>query len=64
MSEAARNLAHPDAARDIAAMAARLAGLEEEATAADLPGSNPDSNICRHFPVLSVNWYKFAGRLC
>jgi len=38
MSEAARNLAHPDAARDIAAMAARLAGLEEEATATDLPG--------------------------
>jgi UDP-N-acetylglucosamine--N-acetylmuramyl-(pentapeptide) pyrophosphoryl-undecaprenol N-acetylglucosamine transferase len=30
MSQAARKLAHPDAARDIAAMAARLAGVEEE----------------------------------
>ena len=29
MSEAARELAHPNAARDIAAMAARLAGIEE-----------------------------------
>jgi UDP-N-acetylglucosamine--N-acetylmuramyl-(pentapeptide) pyrophosphoryl-undecaprenol N-acetylglucosamine transferase len=29
MSEAARNLAHPNAARDIAAMAARVAGIEE-----------------------------------
>jgi UDP-N-acetylglucosamine--N-acetylmuramyl-(pentapeptide) pyrophosphoryl-undecaprenol N-acetylglucosamine transferase len=29
MSEAARGLAHPDAARDIAAMAARVAGFEE-----------------------------------
>ena len=29
MSEAARALAHPNAARDIAAMAARLAGIEE-----------------------------------
>jgi hypothetical protein len=29
MSEAARKLAHPDAARDITAMAARLAGVEE-----------------------------------
>jgi UDP-N-acetylglucosamine--N-acetylmuramyl-(pentapeptide) pyrophosphoryl-undecaprenol N-acetylglucosamine transferase len=28
MSEAARELAHPNAARDIAAMAARLAGIE------------------------------------
>jgi UDP-N-acetylglucosamine--N-acetylmuramyl-(pentapeptide) pyrophosphoryl-undecaprenol N-acetylglucosamine transferase len=28
MSEAARGLAHPDAARDIAAMAARVAGIE------------------------------------
>jgi len=32
MSQAARELAHPNAARDIAAMAARLAGLEESAT--------------------------------
>ena len=30
MSEAARSLAHPNAARDIAAMAARLAGVQEE----------------------------------
>ena len=30
MSEAARSLAHPNAARDIAAMAARVAGLESE----------------------------------
>ena len=30
MSAAARSLAHPDAARDIAEMAARLAGIEEE----------------------------------
>jgi UDP-N-acetylglucosamine--N-acetylmuramyl-(pentapeptide) pyrophosphoryl-undecaprenol N-acetylglucosamine transferase len=30
MSEAARSLAHPNAARDIAAMAAKLAGVEEE----------------------------------
>jgi len=37
MSEAARKLAHPDAARDIAAMAARLAGVEEEGTT-DLDG--------------------------
>jgi UDP-N-acetylglucosamine:LPS N-acetylglucosamine transferase len=29
MSQAARKLAHPDAARDIAAMAARLSGVEE-----------------------------------
>jgi UDP-N-acetylglucosamine--N-acetylmuramyl-(pentapeptide) pyrophosphoryl-undecaprenol N-acetylglucosamine transferase len=29
MSEAARGLAHPEAARDIAAMAARVAGIEE-----------------------------------
>ena len=29
MSEAARELAHPNAARDIAAMAARVAGIEE-----------------------------------
>jgi len=29
MSQAARELAHPNAARDIAAMAARLAGIEE-----------------------------------
>jgi UDP-N-acetylglucosamine--N-acetylmuramyl-(pentapeptide) pyrophosphoryl-undecaprenol N-acetylglucosamine transferase len=29
MSEAARGMAHPDAARDIAAMAARVAGIEE-----------------------------------
>jgi hypothetical protein len=29
MSEAARGLAHPNAARDIAAMAARVAGMEE-----------------------------------
>ncbi len=29
MSEAARGLAHPDAARDIAAMAARVAGIDE-----------------------------------
>jgi UDP-N-acetylglucosamine:LPS N-acetylglucosamine transferase len=28
MSEAARSLAHPNAARDIAAMAARVAGIE------------------------------------
>jgi len=32
MSRAARELAHPNAARDIAAMAARLAGLEQPAT--------------------------------
>ncbi len=36
MSRAARNLAHPDAARDITAMAAQLAGVEEAAT--DLHG--------------------------
>jgi len=30
MSEAARSLAHPNAARDIAAMAARVAGLEQD----------------------------------
>jgi UDP-N-acetylglucosamine--N-acetylmuramyl-(pentapeptide) pyrophosphoryl-undecaprenol N-acetylglucosamine transferase len=30
MSDAARGLAHPEAARDIAAMAARLAGIEED----------------------------------
>jgi len=29
MSEAAKGLAHPNAARDIGEMAARLAGLEE-----------------------------------
>jgi UDP-N-acetylglucosamine:LPS N-acetylglucosamine transferase len=29
MSEAARGLAHPNAARDIAAMAARVAGVEQ-----------------------------------
>ena len=29
MSAAARSLAHPNAARDIAAMAARVAGIEE-----------------------------------
>jgi UDP-N-acetylglucosamine:LPS N-acetylglucosamine transferase len=29
MSEAARQLSHPNAARDIAAMAARVAGIEE-----------------------------------
>jgi hypothetical protein len=29
MSEAARSLAHPNAARDIAAMATRVAGIEE-----------------------------------
>jgi UDP-N-acetylglucosamine:LPS N-acetylglucosamine transferase len=28
MSEAARGLAHPDAAREIAGMAARMAGVE------------------------------------
>jgi hypothetical protein len=32
MSEAARALAHPNAAKDIAAMAARVAGIEEPAT--------------------------------
>ena len=32
MSAAARSLAHPDAARDIAEMAARLAGIEEESS--------------------------------
>src|SRR5271170_2112955 len=32
MSQAARELAHPNAARDIAAMAARVAGIEESAT--------------------------------
>jgi UDP-N-acetylglucosamine--N-acetylmuramyl-(pentapeptide) pyrophosphoryl-undecaprenol N-acetylglucosamine transferase len=37
MSQAARKLAHPDAARDIAAMAARLAGVEEGG-ATDLHG--------------------------
>jgi UDP-N-acetylglucosamine--N-acetylmuramyl-(pentapeptide) pyrophosphoryl-undecaprenol N-acetylglucosamine transferase len=37
MSEAAKGLAHPNAARDIGEMAARLAGLEEE-TATDLRG--------------------------
>jgi UDP-N-acetylglucosamine--N-acetylmuramyl-(pentapeptide) pyrophosphoryl-undecaprenol N-acetylglucosamine transferase len=36
MSEVARKLAHPNAARDITAMAARLAGVEEAAT--DLHG--------------------------
>jgi UDP-N-acetylglucosamine--N-acetylmuramyl-(pentapeptide) pyrophosphoryl-undecaprenol N-acetylglucosamine transferase len=36
MSQAARKLAHPNAARDITAMAARLAGVEEAAT--DLHG--------------------------
>jgi UDP-N-acetylglucosamine--N-acetylmuramyl-(pentapeptide) pyrophosphoryl-undecaprenol N-acetylglucosamine transferase len=38
MSEAARSLAHPNAARDIAAMAARVAGIEPLAT--DLQGSH------------------------
>ena len=38
MSEAARSLAHPNAARDIAAMAARVAGIEPLAT--DLHGSH------------------------
>jgi UDP-N-acetylglucosamine--N-acetylmuramyl-(pentapeptide) pyrophosphoryl-undecaprenol N-acetylglucosamine transferase len=37
MSQAARKLAHPNAAGDIAAMAARLAGIEEE-PATDLEG--------------------------
>ncbi len=37
MSTAARSLAHPDAARDIAEMAGRLAGIEEE-SATDLHG--------------------------
>jgi len=32
MSQAARELAHPQAARDIAAMAARIAGIEQSAT--------------------------------
>ena len=32
MSQAARELAHPNAARDIAALAARVAGIEESAT--------------------------------
>jgi UDP-N-acetylglucosamine--N-acetylmuramyl-(pentapeptide) pyrophosphoryl-undecaprenol N-acetylglucosamine transferase len=32
MSTAARSLAHPNAARDIATMAARIAGIEEPAT--------------------------------
>ncbi|HEY3973491.1 MAG TPA: undecaprenyldiphospho-muramoylpentapeptide beta-N-acetylglucosaminyltransferase [Candidatus Sulfotelmatobacter sp.] len=32
MSQAARELSHPNAARDIAAMAARLAGIEDPAT--------------------------------
>ena len=32
MSQAARQLAHPDAARDIAVMAARLGGVEEESS--------------------------------
>jgi UDP-N-acetylglucosamine--N-acetylmuramyl-(pentapeptide) pyrophosphoryl-undecaprenol N-acetylglucosamine transferase len=32
MSQAARSLAHPNAAHDIAAMAARVAGIEESAT--------------------------------
>jgi UDP-N-acetylglucosamine--N-acetylmuramyl-(pentapeptide) pyrophosphoryl-undecaprenol N-acetylglucosamine transferase len=32
MSQAARELAHPNAARDIAAMAAQIAGIEESAT--------------------------------
>jgi len=38
MSQAARSLAHPNAARDIAAMAARVAGIEP--LAPDLPGSD------------------------
>ena len=37
MSEAARGLAHPNAARDIAEMAARLAGIEEESAYGGLP---------------------------
>jgi hypothetical protein len=32
MSHAARELAHPNAASDIATMAARIAGIEESAT--------------------------------
>jgi UDP-N-acetylglucosamine--N-acetylmuramyl-(pentapeptide) pyrophosphoryl-undecaprenol N-acetylglucosamine transferase len=38
MSQAAKKLAHPNAARDIAEMAARLAGMEEEEPATDLHG--------------------------
>jgi len=34
MSEAARHLSHPNAARDIAAMAARVAGIEEQVVSA------------------------------
>lgn len=41
MSAAARALSHPNAARDIAAMAARVAGIEE--SDADSPGMNADS---------------------
>lgn len=40
MSAAARALAHPNAAHEIAAMAARLAGIEEEQSATDLRGSH------------------------
>src|SRR6201993_3709036 len=39
MSQAARELSHPNAARDIAAMAARVAGIEE-----NLPQINADLN--------------------
>jgi len=39
MNHAARELAHPNAARDIAAMAARVAGMEEQ-VAADQHGSH------------------------
>ena len=35
MGEAARSLSHPDAARDIAAMAARLAGMQDPEAAED-----------------------------
>jgi UDP-N-acetylglucosamine--N-acetylmuramyl-(pentapeptide) pyrophosphoryl-undecaprenol N-acetylglucosamine transferase len=38
MSMAARELAHPNAAREIAAMAAKLAGVEEAATDSKMPG--------------------------
>jgi len=38
MSQVARSLAHPNAARDIAAMAARVAGIEP--LAMDLHGSH------------------------
>ena len=38
MSQAAKKLAHPHAARDIAEMAGRLAGIEEQEPATDLHG--------------------------